>query len=219
MLPLGRQAQRLAGAATRQGYRTRCVGSAAPATEAPCGAAPAEGAVPAELAAEAARGARGGRERQALPPVAPPSEEVLRRNAELVERLKGEVRAFCALNSSTQTDSDGHLYWYLGEWHQATSVAITTYPNTYTSPTRSPAHCWPQLILAPLTRGGHLPFRRLCADFGARATMGEMTFARLLLKGDRVERTRLKKAGNETLFGFQMATNVRAAQTPVGAML
>ena len=24
-----------------------------------------------------------------------------------------------------------------------------------------------QLILAPLTRGNHLPFRRLCADFGA----------------------------------------------------
>ena len=28
-----------------------------------------------------------------------------------------------------------------------------------------------QLVLAPLTRGGHLPFRRLCSAWGAEATM------------------------------------------------
>ena len=39
-----------------------------------------------------------------------------------------------------------------------------------------------QLILAPLTKGGNLPFRRLCVDFGAQATMSEMVFARKLIK-------------------------------------
>ena len=40
----------------------------------------------------------------------------------------------------------------------------------------------PQVVLAPLTRGGHLPFRRLCADFGADVLWGEMAFAREMLR-------------------------------------
>lgn len=39
-----------------------------------------------------------------------------------------------------------------------------------------------KLVLAPLTRGGNLPFRRLCCDFGCEVTMSEMAFARQLLK-------------------------------------
>ena len=39
-----------------------------------------------------------------------------------------------------------------------------------------------QVVLAPLTRGGHLPFRRLCADFGAEVLWGEMAFAREMLR-------------------------------------
>ncbi len=35
-----------------------------------------------------------------------------------------------------------------------------------------------QMILAPLTKGGNLPFRRLCADFGCEVSVGEMIFAR-----------------------------------------
>lgn len=64
-----------------------------------------------------------------------------------------------------------------------------------------------QMILAPLTRGGNLPFRRLCADFGCNAAMGEMVFARMLLKGDRIEHARLRRAPNEPFFGVQIATN------------
>ncbi len=56
-------------------------------------------------------------------------------------------------------------------------------------------------ILAPLTRGGNVPFRRLCADFGAEVTMSEMSFARFLLKGDPLEKARLRKADNEHCFG------------------
>eukprot|EP00884_Botryococcus_braunii_P011283 jgi/Botrbrau1/20155/Bobra.0173s0056.1 len=64
-----------------------------------------------------------------------------------------------------------------------------------------------KLILAPLTRGGTVPFRRLCADFGAEVTMSEMAYARKLAKGDRGERARLRKAQNESCFGVQIATN------------
>lgn len=64
-----------------------------------------------------------------------------------------------------------------------------------------------KLILAPLTRGGHLPFRQLCADFGAEVTMSEMAFARQLLKGDRKEAAMLRRAPNEACYGVQIATN------------
>ena len=64
-----------------------------------------------------------------------------------------------------------------------------------------------KMILAPLTRGGTPPFRRLCADFGCEAAMGEMVFARHLIGGDRLEATRLRRAPNEALFAVQIATN------------
>jgi len=79
-----------------------------------------------------------------------------------------------------------------------------------------------QLLLAPLTRGGNLPFRRLCSDasffgeetqsrhLGANFTMSEMAFARMLFRGDRnvvrKERALLKKHESEQNFGFQIAT-------------
>ena len=39
-----------------------------------------------------------------------------------------------------------------------------------------------KFILGPLTRGGNLPFRRLCVEFGAEVTMSEMVFAYKLVK-------------------------------------
>ncbi|KAK9868063.1 hypothetical protein WJX84_011334 [Apatococcus fuscideae] len=64
-----------------------------------------------------------------------------------------------------------------------------------------------KLILAPLTRGNHLPFRQLCAELGADVTMSEMAFARMLLKNNVVEKARLRIAGNEGCYGLQVATN------------
>jgi tRNA-dihydrouridine synthase 3 len=68
-----------------------------------------------------------------------------------------------------------------------------------------------QLILAPLTRGGNLPFRRLCAEFGATHTMSEMAIARNMFKGyhkhQKKERALCRKAPEDTSkFGFQIAT-------------
>ena len=51
-----------------------------------------------------------------------------------------------------------------------------------------------------------MPFRRLCTDFGADVTMSEMSFARMLLKGDVVEKARLRKADNEHCFGELAST-------------
>ena len=64
-----------------------------------------------------------------------------------------------------------------------------------------------KMILAPLTRGGNLPFRRLCADFGMQTSVSEMIYARSLLKGAPVERARLRRWIGEPSFGVQFATN------------
>ncbi|KAG7368752.1 nifR3 family TIM-barrel protein [Nitzschia inconspicua] len=64
-----------------------------------------------------------------------------------------------------------------------------------------------QLILAPLTRGGNLPFRRLCSDFGMEVSYSEMVYSRFLVKGDRREATRMRRPDNEKFFGVQIATN------------
>ncbi|KAL7452936.1 hypothetical protein ACHAWC_004641 [Mediolabrus comicus] len=64
-----------------------------------------------------------------------------------------------------------------------------------------------KMILAPLTRGGNLPFRRLCANFGMDASLSEMIYARSLLKGSPVESARLRRCKEEKIFGVQFATN------------
>ena len=64
-----------------------------------------------------------------------------------------------------------------------------------------------QMILAPLTKGGNLPFRRLCADFGMEVSLSEMVYARSLLRGSPVEQARLRRWEGERIFGVQIATN------------
>eukprot|EP00986_Skeletonema_menzelii_P001766 scaffold488_cov142-Skeletonema_menzelii.AAC.5 len=64
-----------------------------------------------------------------------------------------------------------------------------------------------QMILAPLTKGGNLPFRRLCADFGMEVSLSEMVYARSLLRGSPVEQARLRCWEGEHIFGVQIATN------------
>jgi tRNA-dihydrouridine synthase 3 len=59
--------------------------------------------------------------------------------------------------------------------------------------------------LSPLTKGGNLPFRRLCREFGATATCSEMIYAHQLLRNKGREPALLRHHPSETNFGVQLA--------------
>jgi tRNA-dihydrouridine synthase 3 len=61
-----------------------------------------------------------------------------------------------------------------------------------------------QLILAPMTKGSNLPFRRLCNELGGRFSVGEMALSRRVVKGASGELALLRRYADEPVFGVQL---------------
>lgn len=65
------------------------------------------------------------------------------------------------------------------------------------------------LVMAPMTKGSNLPYRRLCIELGARVLVSEMAVARRVRQRRRGELALLRRAPNEPVFGVQLAGNNR----------
>jgi tRNA-dihydrouridine synthase 3 len=61
------------------------------------------------------------------------------------------------------------------------------------------------VVMAPMTKGSNLPYRRLCVELGARVTISEMTVARRLKQRKKGEFALIRKFENEPFFGVQLA--------------
>jgi tRNA-dihydrouridine synthase 3 len=63
------------------------------------------------------------------------------------------------------------------------------------------------LVMAPMTKGSNLPYRRLCVELGARVLVSEMAVARRLKQRRRGEFALIRRAPGEPCFGVQLAGN------------
>lgn len=61
------------------------------------------------------------------------------------------------------------------------------------------------VVMAPMTKGSNLPYRRLCVEMGARVTISEMTVARRLKQRKKGEFALIRKFEGEPFFGVQLA--------------
>lgn len=61
------------------------------------------------------------------------------------------------------------------------------------------------VVMAPMTKGSNLPYRRLCVELGARVTVSEMTVARRLKQRRKSEFALIRKFEGEPFFGVQLA--------------
>src|SRR5688572_11686927 len=73
-----------------------------------------------------------------------------------------------------------------------------------------------RVFLAPLTKGGNLPFRRLCLAHGCTVTMGEMAYAYQVVRRSKSELALLRKHPDESCFGAQIAASKPADAIAAG---
>lgn len=63
------------------------------------------------------------------------------------------------------------------------------------------------VVMAPMTKGSNLPYRRLCIELGARVLVSEMVVARRLKQRRRGEFALIRRAQDEPCFVVQLAGN------------
>jgi len=63
------------------------------------------------------------------------------------------------------------------------------------------------VVMAPMTKGSNLPYRRLCTELGARVLISEMVVARRLKQRRGGEFALIRRAPNEPCFAVQLAGN------------
>ncbi len=63
------------------------------------------------------------------------------------------------------------------------------------------------IVMAPMTKGSNLPYRRLCVELGAKILVSEMVVARRLKQRRRGEFALVRRAPDEPCFGVQLAGN------------
>ena len=63
------------------------------------------------------------------------------------------------------------------------------------------------LVMAPMTKGSNLPYRRLAVELGARVLVSEMAVARRLKQKRKSEFALIRRAPAERVFGVQLAGN------------